>query len=604
VAKSGTANDIVVSKLTLTGEGGATYTLTSANVEISSATRFTITLNATDMAAVNLILNKNGTSSISATTYNLAAAEDWDAGTAAAAVIADLTGNGITVSNVSAATDYFRSIAAGDWSNPSTWESSNDNSTWGAASLAPASAATLITIRSPHTVTIDANNQTAGSLVIESGAKLTIATTKALTVNGTLTNSAGISGLVINSGGSLIESTAGVSATVERVIPGNQWHLISAPVSDATSLVFWHKYLQTHTESTNAYTDILSTTENLTPMKGFALWGDDAGFTASYTGPLNAGAESYTTTYSGSGKGWNLAGNPYPSSIDWNAATGWTKTNVNGSTYLHVNAANWATYNGSIGTNGGSRYIAPCQGFFVEASAAGTLGMNNSVRIHNISTFFKNYEEPVNNMIRLEVSGNGYTDEAVVWFRPDATNEFDSRYDSRKLFGDVPEAPQIYTSGTSELAINTLPETSIVPLGVRCAVSGSYTIAATEINDMQYATLEDTKTGIFTELAKSPYIFGFETGENELRFILHFSAIEIGDNQPETANIYSYQKTVFVIMKRLVKGDIYIYNIAGQLVASKLSAQGTNRINLLNTGNYFVKVVTDKSTFVKKVFIN
>ena len=91
--------DIVVSKLTLTGEGGATYTLTSANVEITSATQFTVTLNATDKTAVNQILNKNGVSSTSGTTYNLAATEDWDTGTAAAAVIADLTGNGITVSN-------------------------------------------------------------------------------------------------------------------------------------------------------------------------------------------------------------------------------------------------------------------------------------------------------------------------------------------------------------------------------------------------------------------------------------------------------------------------------------------------------------------------
>ena len=98
-ALAGATNDIVVSKLTLTGESGATYTLTSANVEISSATQFTVTLNATDKTAVNQILNRNGTSSTGGTTFNLAAAEDWAAGTAAAAVIADLTGNGITVSN-------------------------------------------------------------------------------------------------------------------------------------------------------------------------------------------------------------------------------------------------------------------------------------------------------------------------------------------------------------------------------------------------------------------------------------------------------------------------------------------------------------------------
>ncbi|MDV6346590.1 DUF4214 domain-containing protein [Nitrosomonas sp. Is35] len=103
VNANGAANDIVASKFTFSGEGGSTYTLTdSANVEITSATAFTITLSATDKAAVNQIVNKNSTSSTGGTTYNLAAAEDWAAGADAAVVIADTTGNGITVSNVAA----------------------------------------------------------------------------------------------------------------------------------------------------------------------------------------------------------------------------------------------------------------------------------------------------------------------------------------------------------------------------------------------------------------------------------------------------------------------------------------------------------------------
>lgn len=97
---NGATNDIVANKFTLTGEGGATYTLTdSANIDITSATSFTLTLSSTDKAALENIFNKNGVSSTDATTYNLAAAEDWIAGADAAVVVADLTGNGVTVSN-------------------------------------------------------------------------------------------------------------------------------------------------------------------------------------------------------------------------------------------------------------------------------------------------------------------------------------------------------------------------------------------------------------------------------------------------------------------------------------------------------------------------
>ncbi|QEY12745.1 DUF4347 domain-containing protein [Cellvibrio sp. KY-YJ-3] len=102
---NGADNEIIANKFTLRGEGGTTYTLTdTANVEISSGTSFTLSLSATDKAGANLILNKNGTLSTDISTYNLAAAEDWNAGADAAVTIADTTGNGVTVSNVAVPT--------------------------------------------------------------------------------------------------------------------------------------------------------------------------------------------------------------------------------------------------------------------------------------------------------------------------------------------------------------------------------------------------------------------------------------------------------------------------------------------------------------------
>ncbi len=102
---NGADNEIIANKFTLRGEGGTTYTLTdTANVEISSGTSFTLSLSATDKAGANLILNKNGTLSTDISTYNLAAAEDWNAGADAAVTIADTTGNGVAVSNVAVPT--------------------------------------------------------------------------------------------------------------------------------------------------------------------------------------------------------------------------------------------------------------------------------------------------------------------------------------------------------------------------------------------------------------------------------------------------------------------------------------------------------------------
>jgi hypothetical protein len=94
--RTGAGNDIDVSRLTLTGEGGATHTLTTGNVDITSGTSFTVTLNGTDRAAVDLFMNRSGTSSTGGTTYNLAAAEDWARGADMAVAVADTVGNGVT----------------------------------------------------------------------------------------------------------------------------------------------------------------------------------------------------------------------------------------------------------------------------------------------------------------------------------------------------------------------------------------------------------------------------------------------------------------------------------------------------------------------------
>ena len=104
VSNAGALNDIDVSMLSISGANSTSHTLTSGDVEITSATSFTVLLNAADRDALLGILNKNGLSSDDGTTYNLAAAGNWIPGSANAGFLADLTGNGITVSNVSSPT--------------------------------------------------------------------------------------------------------------------------------------------------------------------------------------------------------------------------------------------------------------------------------------------------------------------------------------------------------------------------------------------------------------------------------------------------------------------------------------------------------------------
>jgi large repetitive protein len=104
LTKTGGTNDIDISKFTLSGDASS-YSLTSSSVEITNGSSFSVTLNSTDKNELISRLNKNGTSSNGAVTYNIAAADDWNTGADPALNIADLTSNAITVSNAATVAD-------------------------------------------------------------------------------------------------------------------------------------------------------------------------------------------------------------------------------------------------------------------------------------------------------------------------------------------------------------------------------------------------------------------------------------------------------------------------------------------------------------------
>ena len=98
--------------------------------------------------------------------------------------------------------------------------------------------------------------------------------------------------------------------------------------------------------------------------------------TLTQSGADVAGPFTFPVSYTSSGlpdhDGWNLAGNPFAATMDWDAA-GWTKTNVDASFYIWDPAtAQYRSWNGMAGTlaNG---LVAPAQGFWVHATGAPTL---------------------------------------------------------------------------------------------------------------------------------------------------------------------------------------------------------------------------------------
>lgn len=246
--------------------------------------------------------------------------------------------------------------------------------------------------------------------------------------------------------------------------------------------------------------------ETFTPGLGYALYTRGNILTSTQwdlRGDINAGnvapvtlPVSYTSSGSVLDDGWNLVGNPFPSTVDWNAPDGWTKTHLDGSIYIPDNgsstALRYATWNGTTGTNGGSRYIATGQGFWVKANGSGTpvLQANENVKASGTQTTFFREGAP-DDILRITLVQGNVRDETVIHFREDATPDFDSHADARKLANGIFNLSSLMPDGT-KLAINShslLRCGEEVKLVVENVLPGSYQLTFSELNSFPEGTM-------------------------------------------------------------------------------------------------------------------
>jgi hypothetical protein len=109
--------------------------------------------------------------------------------------------------SLSLSTDYFISAATGDWSTSATWQSSHDNSTYFAATLAPTAVAAAIVIQNLHTVTISGSGVSLINTTVQSGGTLQLTTTATYTIADGPGND-----LIIENGGVLLLNFTTITA--------------------------------------------------------------------------------------------------------------------------------------------------------------------------------------------------------------------------------------------------------------------------------------------------------------------------------------------------------------------------------------------------------
>jgi fibronectin-binding autotransporter adhesin len=367
------------------------------------------------------------------------------------------------------------------------------------------------------------------------------------------------------------------------------------------------------------------------------------------TGVVNNGALSITLKNNNQPftLGFNLVGNPYPSPIDWNAASGWTKTNIDNALYYFSAGitdqytGTYSTYINGVSSDGLATNVIPSmQGFFVHVSngtfpVTGTLAVTNNVRTSDLThAFLKSVTSDTLPLVRIAA---GFADDGtpsdptVIYFDSSATQFFDKNFDALKLMNTDIHVPNLYTitPDSNRLSINAMPFSTDsikrIQIGLKTAIDGWVTFKTSDLKYIpagEFMYLADNVAGIYQTLKlNSPYRVFLKAGQYETRFSLVFSKTIINSVSinslptefslfqnypnpfnPSTTIKYSIPQTSFV--------SITIYDILGKEVSKLVNEEkqsGSYEVQFngskFSSGVYFYRMNAGKYDAVKKLVL-
>lgn len=322
-----------------------------------------------------------------------------------------------------------------------------------------------------------------------------------------------------------------------------------------------------------------------------------------------------TNSSTNKNSGINFIGNPYPSSIDWNAVT--KSASVDASYIVYdpgVSGKSWtatARYRGWNGSTGGAgRYIAAGQGFMVYTTGSGTVTFEENDKTTSVAgNFFS--EKLIDHVIITLAYDSAYLDESYLHFREDAVNTKD-RYDLIHITNPTVNISTIDSSGESYY-INSLSKLlgkRVVPISISGNPASDYKIKFTDVgtfaNHRLY--LKDNYTNNLVEIFEGNEFpiritnDPLSKGKTRLELIFEPISAELKkvDNNSVIRIVYNNSSEIINLdkVKEETIGDakIQVLNINGQEIYKKnwASEQLSSDVSTTNLspGLYLVKITS------------
>ena len=501
----------------------------------------------------------------------------------------------------------FQSISDGNWDVKTNWQTRIPAPPFWipANSPPPSSLSGTIQVFVNNDIALDGTvpSVTVGAsakLIINSGS-LTVLPSGSITNNGTLTNSVGNSGLVLQSdasGTANLISGSSPSGTLQCYVSSGAWHLIGPPNNSLNaSDAFLTGYMQTWSDGNPGSWTVQEGNPALSLGEGAAYY-FFSNFTASMDGSLNGAAKTFSglSNAGGGDDGWHLLANPFPCGVDLTACTfsglGTERYVYNGSSYVQKTD------------------LAPSQGFFVRVTSSGNFTFPVTAKTTDNSNIEKSGETDFIKLQLMDVEGIS-NDELIVRFNENATEGFDTELDGLKLIGS-PNAGEFMAELETDLyaAISAIPfpnQISSVPVYFKKGNATEYTISMVE-NELQNmeVTLFDIQNEQEISLGEtSSYTFTANEPDSK-RFLLHFKNASSVAELDNNSQVQIRQTNDFVIIEQQEpqQGEIRIFDISGKVIKTEpLSANNIQRVSFAHQPNgiYIVKLTFDHVSYSQKI---
>ncbi len=414
----------------------------------------------------------------------------------------------------------------------------------------------------------------------------------------------------------------------------NGWHLMCSPVQ-GTTLADWDDDMITtgypgsdypafdfnnatyYNESISGgnkddgLVDASSSTESTSDMKGWRIYIAAGETNIDVKGDLIIGSQTIPVSYTDNGApfedGWNLVPNPYASAIDWDAATGWTRSGINDAIYVWDPVTEtYTTYIAGIGTNGGSRYVPSTQAFWVQASSASpSLTINEPVKVDNAVTF-KNKVAREDYFKLILSDAQNVNCEVAVRIDEKATDLFDPSFDAYYLASGNETKPALAIKDENEVAysvysINELSDQRMIPLYVKVGSNGQYAFSFENLSNFKKSscmTLIDSELGMEYPVKEGAKVnVNLDAGEYQDRFVLKMSS-PIQTNVINQACEAGKDRIQVVLPEVSESWELTMLNSSGVNVYENTVQGGVIESSNLQGGDYSVQLISQSGNCI------